>query len=52
MATAPAPMFRLVLVGSSVTLASPLLPEPETYALFLASIGVMGAFARRRSVKA
>ncbi len=27
-------------------------PEPETYALFLAGLGVMGAFARRRSVKA
>jgi len=27
-------------------------PEPETYALFLAGLGVMGAVARRRKAKA
>lgn len=27
-------------------------PEPETYAMFLAGLGIMGAVARRRSAKA
>ncbi|MBA4143109.1 MAG: PEP-CTERM sorting domain-containing protein [Nitrosospira sp.] len=35
------------LVADNITFASPI-PEPETYAMMLAGLGLMGLFARRR----
>lgn len=37
-------------IGASYTVTA--VPEPETYAMFLAGLGIMGAIARRRTNKA
>lgn len=59
-ATLPAGVYSLVVSGTGVTgvsasyggniVAAPVtpVPEPETYAMLLAGLGVMGAIARRR----
>lgn len=40
---------QTVSVGYSYTFATTPVPEPESYALFLAGLGLMGLIARRRS---
>ena len=37
--------------GGSITVPVPAIPEPETYAMLLAGLGLVGALARRRKVK-
>lgn len=37
---------------SSIHFAAAPVPEPESYAMFLAGLGIMGAIARRRKIKA
>lgn len=37
-------------IGASYSVTA--VPEPETYAMFLAGLGIMGAIARRRTTKA
>jgi hypothetical protein len=37
------------LVAGSVSVTAPPIPEPESYAMFLAGLGIMGAIIRRRS---
>lgn len=39
------------VVGQFLVRSVSAVPEPETYAMLLAGLGVMGAFARRRKVK-
>jgi len=38
-------------ISATVTNTTPV-PEPETYAMMLAGLGLMGAIARRRKAKA
>ncbi len=35
--------------SGAISVAAPLVPEPESYAMFLAGIGLMGAIVRRRT---
>lgn len=46
--TAVAALFAQGLMGPQVTVV----PEPESYAMFLAGLGILGAVARRRRIRA
>jgi hypothetical protein len=45
----PAEVFAIS--GGQIAYTVTSVPEPETYAMFLAGLGVMGAMARRRARK-
>lgn len=48
--TGPAQMPGVAFISADYTVTA--VPEPETYAMLLAGLGVMGAIARRRNNKA
>ena len=49
--TANQTAFDNITLGSATAPITPAVPEPETYAMLLAGLGVIGAIARRRNAK-